>query len=950
MKKLYTVLLAAIVGMVCSFGASAQDNITLTFNVDRADAVEWKTAYSNPWNTLDQGENVIEVDPYYGSYYYLYMRPKAGSSLDKITSADPDSYPDLRDTPVMELNEFTLYPDASWEGRVYNIVTSDLNEARTGSLTVDISGDPSLVEARLTGAVANMDFAATGETVVKFNPETELPITFYASGGTPFYIFQLNGTEVAPNGSSYEVTPAATGDRVTIDTSWPEDLMVQLTVNVGEDVTGAVSNIQYQDGWQYYDQEGWTLNEPFDVKAGRRYKVTYNTTDYTVSSTRVNGELVSGTYSVDFFVGKDATTVDIEAAVKQALKFYFIAERAGEAEFDVTGYGSYTKLEAGENAVFPQENSWGGYNSVYLRAVDNFKLTRVYCEETGDELAVPTDPSSAMYISPNESWLFREYKVETTSLDDIRTASVTVTIEDSPSAIVRAQRGTSSIDLTGVTAGEPFTVKFDPATESKFTFAGNSVPLCSVRLNGVEMSTESATSPSHIFTVEDGDEIEIKAEYDGCEYLVTITVPDGTAGVINKVDVGNTYPYETVTWTSGEPFMVKSGTRVSIDLNHDAAKLNTVTVDDGYTDEPLSYDEPWSVTFFVKESAVDVDVDAVPYNTLKFTVNVTDPGQVVIYPGTSTYNTPYTLTGTSNQLEISEKLGQILIQAATGCLLNSVTDGEGNPLEADYWTGAYTVTDGMTINIETSEKVYDGKFVLWFDSVDNLNNEGYSRTYWSNDDDRVYNYVSEVGAGYHIVPFMLGGNVQYSLIVYPKSWARVYSNGVLTKESSSESWPSIYHYFYPADGEVLRVYTTVEEPGQYDLVIEVADGIDEEDVKVTTDKITERNEWRGGACLSCVLEQTLVEFEVPDGAGVSVDGTQLEAGEDGKFSFTTSSVHRVSVSNTSSILNLDGDKAGEDVTVYNLQGIKVIDKAPRTELDRLPAGIYIVNGVKTVVR
>ena len=48
MKKFYTVFLLALVGMVCSFGAGAQDElpkVKLTLNVDRDNAVEYKVGY-----------------------------------------------------------------------------------------------------------------------------------------------------------------------------------------------------------------------------------------------------------------------------------------------------------------------------------------------------------------------------------------------------------------------------------------------------------------------------------------------------------------------------------------------------------------------------------------------------------------------------------------------------------------------------------------------------------------------------------------------------------------------------------------------------------------------------------------------------------------------------------------------------------------------------------------
>ena len=57
MKKFYTVFLLALVGIVCSFGASAQDDlpkVKLTLNVDRDNAVEYKVSYNGDWHTLSK--------------------------------------------------------------------------------------------------------------------------------------------------------------------------------------------------------------------------------------------------------------------------------------------------------------------------------------------------------------------------------------------------------------------------------------------------------------------------------------------------------------------------------------------------------------------------------------------------------------------------------------------------------------------------------------------------------------------------------------------------------------------------------------------------------------------------------------------------------------------------------------------------------------------------------
>ena len=67
---------------------------------------------------------------------------------------------------------------------------------------------------------------------------------------------------------------------------------------------------------------------------------------------------------------------------------------------------------------------------------------------------------------------------------------------------------------------------------------------------------------------------------------------------------------------------------------------------------------------------------------------------------------------------------------------------------------------------------------------------------------------------------------------------------------------------------------------------------------------------------------------------------------DGVFTFETKADTRVSVTAMSGIGDVITDTTG-NADVYNLQGIRVASAA---DMSSLPAGIYIVNGKKTVIK
>ena len=79
-------------------------------------------------------------------------------------------------------------------------------------------------------------------------------------------------------------------------------------------------------------------------------------------------------------------------------------------------------------------------------------------------------------------------------------------------------------------------------------------------------------------------------------------------------------------------------------------------------------------------------------------------------------------------------------------------------------------------------------------------------------------------------------------------------------------------------------------------------------------------------------------------AKCTLDGEELKADAAGNFSFTVTGNHSVALDvNTSAIEEISGDDEAVKV-VYNLQGIRMADP------ENLPAGIYVINGKKVIVK
>lgn len=94
--------------------------------------------------------------------------------------------------------------------------------------------------------------------------------------------------------------------------------------------------------------------------------------------------------------------------------------------------------------------------------------------------------------------------------------------------------------------------------------------------------------------------------------------------------------------------------------------------------------------------------------------------------------------------------------------------------------------------------------------------------------------------------------------------------------------------------------------------------------------------------LQCI-GSTLVEIRPAAGTSVMLDGEALEPDADGVCSFMTSkSKHTVTLGATSGIENVEAAAKG-DRTIHNLNGVAV-----GTDLNALPAGVYVVGGKKII--
>ncbi|MDE6042898.1 MAG: hypothetical protein K2G07_05050 [Muribaculaceae bacterium] len=578
--------------------------------------------------------------------------------------------------------------------------------------------------------------------------------------------------------------------------------------------------------------------------------------------------------------------------------------------------GSYLNLTAGDNVI---EYNPTDYQTVYIDAKDGFRLQSVECVDSPENnLYVSSGMSASLYLTPYVDG--RVYEINTQNLAELRTASVTVTVTDDYNQVVGYRTGTGKFELTGETTE----VKFIPGEESPLMFSSKDYkPLYLVKLNGNKVT--SSGSQVNV-PVADGDEIEITVNFPDVDVPVTITIPEDAKGAIKAFRVN----YEEVSNYYDEDFALPAGSTFSIDFDTNNYQIGSVTIND--EPQPTYY-----VSYTLGVDPVDVVIDAHPFGTLDFVLNVDDPSHITVYPGQSQYSAePFELAAGENHLSVGENNPYIYLKLATGYFISSITDGDGVKLVPQY--NSLQITDGMTINITTDQLVLDGKFALYIDSLEGV----YSAT-WSDEESREYHNISE--AGYTVIPFATQASILYMVSVSGSNPYYAYKNNEAIQNLYTSSY--FTQQSYPENGDVYKVYTQGEAPDFFEISFQLF-GEGTEDVQVVTDLINLCPDFTSGLT---VLTGTNVAVYLPENGDftVTLDGEDLEADDNGAYSFAATADHSVVVKAFTGISNVaaEGASCGP---VYNLQGVKVLDHGDPAAINALPAGIYITNGTKVVVR
>lgn len=573
----------------------------------------------------------------------------------------------------------------------------------------------------------------------------------------------------------------------------------------------------------------------------------------------------------------------------------------------------YQDLVNGDN-VFEVKD--GDYLSITTQ--NNAGLVSVM---NGDK-AVKLDSYSSFKLKLTESeYAGAKLIIKTATLDEMRTASCKVTVDDPSKVTLRLSRTFTTVQLK---SGEN-EVKFIPGTESTFTISPQSydTPLYKVTRNSV--AAEAEWGSYTLKNVAEGDVIDIQANYPDIDCAVKFNVNAEGVGFIKSVTVNG----NEVTNYLDDNFTVKCGSHISITRNSEDYKLESFKVNgEDKTDD--FYEE--SYDFFVTDAAT-FDITAKKYATFKATVDIDDVSHATVYKGYSYYDDAFDMKNGTNEIEVSEKQPLISLVAKDGYYFTSVNDGTTEYTDQSTSEINVDVTDGMVLKVVTAAIVRDKKALVYVDDRSATSSMVFSRG--------DYNKI-EIGTGYNELEFYKGDN-PFSVTVYANT-KKVYKNDVAVDPTYSGG---SYFRFSLEDGDVVKMFFT-KTPATVKADITANGGA--ENLSVVKDRIQPVADFSAG--ISC-LEDTELAFAAKEGYSIkalTVDGTAATAEADGTYKVVVKADANIVVdlqaaSGISSVTTAD---ANSTANVYNANGVLVLKNATPEQTAKLAKGLYIINGKKVV--
>ena len=595
--------------------------------------------------------------------------------------------------------------------------------------------------------------------------------------------------------------------------------------------------------------------------------------------------------------------VDDATRLTANYQYYGADYTAKEVSLDLTQF-------TGEGATFTVPAS---YCYVNIYATDGNTITSAMNETTG---------SSASIGSSTYFYIYADAVLSVTSadLEATRTASCTVNVDDASKVNMSYYSGTKIELVNGAN-----TIKFNPNNETPFqiSHASYGESLYQVALNNV---VQTDSYGRYVVSVADGDVLDIKSDFPDEPTTITFSYGDNEAEVLGCLSVK--VDGEAVEDFDGKTLTAKLGQKITIVGDVNLYNFNYSIYVDG-----ASVYFSGNYEFTATKTEYAISIDATKYTTFNVYATTATPEYISVYAVTS--NDVITLSTDTTAIALTSNNNYINIMPATDCFITSVLVN-GVEYGSNYDTSSVSVrglAENDTIVITADKLVRDKEAYIW---VDDLTAAMYGYSVQRYSDRASVNLIS----GEAVTVNFADTDNPYYISFYQPTYCSIFVNGVYLVPQYEGSTS---YYVTLVDGDAIKVYLA-SQPEKY--AVTITQNVEDAISAVATDGQAYSNYASGFT----VLDGTVVSITLADTkASVTVDGATVEADADGKYNVVITKETNIVVDKTNAIEEVVEVETLNN-NVYNLQGILVVKNATESQINALPAGLYIINGKKVAVK
>lgn len=507
--------------------SASAETLSITVDIDNADAVSMTLDGRQPLEYTN-GANTFELDYYSG----IQIKPNAGFGISKIVNQ--------HGTPITEsYGVYWIQGMNVSNGDVYTITTLDLATAEKAPFSINLIGDPSLVDLSFSGS-NRRETLSEGENSLDYVVGYENKLYIAKSDyGKPIYSMKVNGTSYGSK-SNYEVTLEPNME-IEIETTFPD---IPCTYNITyTDVENVITAVRI----------GYTKLEDFD---GRTFTcqagddITLNTnSEYYIEKVTLDGKELTASWGSYSFTAEGDGELVVSARPYGELNFVVnVNEAAGIKLYAGYTYnGEQYTLVDGRNELALSErttyisfeaNKAGGY---YIESIT---------DKDGNELS--TTNSTIYDVAEGSEYTFTvgKHVLDQTAVvwgNDYELASY-MTLQNSEYTTYPLSTGYNVIQFAS--SYNPFNFGFYPKDYS----ATNNYAF----LNGEQCTPIYEGGSAFKIELADGDVLKAFVATDPVESEVTFVCDEGvSANIVRDIIVAVEDPMAGLTCFDGTQIDIK---------------------------------------------------------------------------------------------------------------------------------------------------------------------------------------------------------------------------------------------------------------------------------------------------------------------------------------------------------------------------------------------------------